>query len=659
MRDEATALHARAAAGVPPCEAGCTGRGVSGETRGVSERDLSDSTLDLPTLASAEALAVLPGYTLVRMLDETPVSRGYQCRSERTGEFVLVQLLQRAVAEDSAQNTRILRESRLLGAIKGNAHLLHIIDAGEGAAGTYVVSELPSWETLATRLEKGRIPVVDALTVARDVARALVGAHASGVIHRDITPARIHPARSGFILAGFSLASPLDAQGGEINLVGSAEVTAPELIAGAAADAQSDLYALGATLFWLITGKPMFEGSVAEILAAQQKKPVPSIASLVPDAGIAVVDILYRLLQKDPTRRPQSAQEVVDLLDGAIARIQRDSAAPSPALPRTSSSSMRAPKTGASPFDAVPATDDDPYVGQPTGVMGSLKQMGVAEIIQTLEIGKKSARVDIQPIHGEKATLHVHDGQLVHASTPTLAGERVIARLVDKKEGFFRIHYEKETCERNVTRPTQFVLLEAMRVLDEESRPMEPSLGAAPSTSVEFKRARSLPRPEPQAPAVPPHTPAPVNAVVVRRPDGLVAPPAAAPLGTPSSMRPPPAPAHSHALAQASGTSAERTDPVWDRSVEDVTAPQMPLHGARAAVAHAVRDTRRELEHLVAWVRREAPVWNAAAEQRFVPWRVRLAARFPRVGALPLWQLTLGAAVALLSVLVVLRSLVG
>src|SRR6185369_13225013 len=131
------------------------------------------------------------------------------------------------------------------------------------------------------------------------------------------------------------------------------------------ADVRTDIYALGATLFQLVTARPLFEGPTPDVLAAHQKKPVPSIATMVPDAGIAVVDILYRLLHKDPARRPQTAGEVVKLLDDAVARALRGSTSvsgPNPLLASMPSSTpspsepqwptMTAPTT--SPFDRSP-----------------------------------------------------------------------------------------------------------------------------------------------------------------------------------------------------------------------------------------------------------------------------------------------------------------
>lgn len=108
---------------------------------------------------------------------------------------------------------------------------------------------------------------------------------------------------------------------------------------------------------------------------------------------------------------------------------------------------------------------------RPTGVMGTLVQMPLTEILQTLDFGKKTARVEVYFADRDGA-VHVHDGQIVRADAQTMVGdahegEAAVIELCRHKDGFFRIHYERNTIDRNVQRPTTFVLLEALRHLDE------------------------------------------------------------------------------------------------------------------------------------------------------------------------------------------------
>lgn len=124
------------------------------------------------------------------------------------------------------------------------------------------------------------------------------------------------------------------------------------------------------------------------------------------------------------------------------------------------------------------ATPGEPLSGElirrlrPSGVLGALAQMPLTEILQNMDFGKRSARVDVWPDAAE-GVVHVHEGQIVQAvantSAGTTEGEAAVLELCRRRNGHFRIAYEREEVERNVHRPTTFVLLEALRALDEES----------------------------------------------------------------------------------------------------------------------------------------------------------------------------------------------
>jgi serine/threonine protein kinase len=443
------------------------------------------------------------GHALLQPAGEDAVARVFTCRVAGSDEVALFKRLKPAFCADGSAKARVLDAHRRLKEISGarvpeGPPLARVLGVGEAKSGPYVVVEKLGGVDLEARLAWERVPIAEALLYTRDAARGLAAGAGVGVVHGDVTPRNIVVLDGGgAVLGGFALGAPVE---GAAPIHGTPAVLAPEIARGGEPDERSDIYALGATLFWIATGRPLFEGTPAEVIAAQQKRPVPSIATLVPDAGVAVVDLLYRLLQKDPARRPASAAEAVKLLDAALrravispvagpARPEHAFLAP-PASPGASSppaSSSAGPSTpprtasglGGNPFAAAYAPSaadraaESNYLAQPTGVLGSLKQMGVPEILQTLEIGKKSARVDVQ-VGDDQGVLFVHDGQIVRAEllavAGTLQGEPAVVRMCMQKEGYFRIHYEKEAAVRNVERPTQFVLLEAMRQIDEASQ---------------------------------------------------------------------------------------------------------------------------------------------------------------------------------------------
>lgn len=194
------------------------------------------------------------------------------------------------------------------------------------------------------------------------------------------------------------------------------------------------------------------------------------------------------------------------------------------------------------PF-AVPDSDDL-AVGAPTGVVGSLKQMNVTEIVQSLEMGRKTAIVEVQPARGDKGTLACVAGAVVHARTTRLEGEAAFYDLIVHTDGFFRIHYGDEPAERNINRPTQFLVLEGLRRIDESG--FDDRTALSPVEAAPFAQVPST------TPGV--------------RPPGAVsgfdmdAPTVALPRGASADGPPPPAPVASR-KAEAAAVVDEATDP--------------------------------------------------------------------------------------------------
>jgi DNA-binding response OmpR family regulator len=116
-------------------------------------------------------------------------------------------------------------------------------------------------------------------------------------------------------------------------------------------------------------------------------------------------------------------------------------------------------------LDPGPAAD---VPAMPTGVMGTLRQMSLPEIVQSLEMGRKTASVDIVPQDGEKGAIAFDTGVIRFAESGSLIGNQAFFALMRHKEGFFRIHYGDAPKSINIDAPTTFLLLEAMRLMDEE-----------------------------------------------------------------------------------------------------------------------------------------------------------------------------------------------
>jgi len=196
------------------------------------------------------------------------------------------------------------------------------------------VMEHIAGETLAARLSKGPLPLDQSLRIATEVAEALSAAHRQGVIHRDLKPANVMLTKAGAKLLDFGLAkltghgeqpvasyagsalptqaTPLTAQG---VIVGTLQYMAPEQLEGKPPDARTDLWALGAILYEMLTGKRAFEGtSVVGVMSAIMEREPPPIGALQPLTPPALDRFVRRCLAKDPDARWQTAADAADEL---------------------------------------------------------------------------------------------------------------------------------------------------------------------------------------------------------------------------------------------------------------------------------------------------------------------------------------------------------
>jgi hypothetical protein len=273
----------------------------------------------------------------------------YQARDMRLDRAVAIKVLAPDRAGDPHGHERFEREARLISMLS-HPHICTLYDVGsvsvEGGEMPYLVMELLSGETLASRLRRGPLSVDRALTVAAEIIDALAAAHAHGIVHRDLKPANIVLTDSGVKLLDFGLArlrasgtgrradsvtadEPLTLKG---SFVGTLPYMAPEQVRGEEADARSDLFAFGAVLYEMLTGSRAFAAdSQAELVAAILERQPPPLAERQPLAPAALDRLVTACLAKDPRARWQHSHDVALELrgiteggSGGIARSGRD-----------------------------------------------------------------------------------------------------------------------------------------------------------------------------------------------------------------------------------------------------------------------------------------------------------------------------------------------
>ena len=258
----------------------------------------------------------------------------YRARDTRLDRTVAIKVLAESLASDPQLRDRFEREARALSALN-HPHICTLFDVGHQDGVDFLVLEHLEGETVAERLTRsGGLNPNEALKIAIDVCDGLDKAHRSGIVHRDLKPANVFLVRgsgSGPPIAkllDFGLAKSaapvvttsglsmlpttpptLTAQG---TILGTFQYMAPEQIEGLEADARTDIFAFGALLFEMLTGRTAFEGKTrASLLGAILKDETPPVSRVQPVAPAALDRIIATCLAKDQDDRYQSARDLL------------------------------------------------------------------------------------------------------------------------------------------------------------------------------------------------------------------------------------------------------------------------------------------------------------------------------------------------------------
>ncbi len=277
------------------------------------------------TMAKGQTLGP---YEIIEQAGVGGMGEVYKAVDTRLERTVAIKILPPHVADNAMLRERFDREAKAISSLN-HAHICTLYDVGHENGTDYLVMEFLEGETLSERLSRGPMPYEEVLQIAIQIISGLDAAHQQGMIHRDLKPGNIVLTKEGAKLLDFGLAkiqlgeetnaqqavtrtTPLT---GANTIVGTIQYMAPEQLEGKEADARSDIFAFGAVLYEMVTGKRAFEGgSSATLIAAIMEREPASISAIMPDTPPLFERLVRKCLSKDPRKRWQSASDLSDEL---------------------------------------------------------------------------------------------------------------------------------------------------------------------------------------------------------------------------------------------------------------------------------------------------------------------------------------------------------
>jgi serine/threonine protein kinase len=322
----------------------------------------------MSVLMSLTSGTKLGPYEVVSQLGAGGMGDVYRALDTRLNRTVAIKVLASHLSTSPELKQRMEREARSISSLN-HPNICQLYDIGSHDGSEFLVMEFLEGETLAARLRKGSLPLPDIYKIGIAIAEALAVAHRHGIVHRDLKPGNIMLTQSGAKLMDFGLAKPLGISGAGPTstaappsftaaatfsgpsplsplttagtIIGTIQYMSPEQIEGKEADARSDIFAFGAVLYEMVTGKRPFDGKSQLSLASSilEKDPDP-IRSIKPQTPPSFEHVITTCLHKNPDDRYLAAHDIKLELQWIAA----EKAAPQPANTTTAAAkSQRLP----------------------------------------------------------------------------------------------------------------------------------------------------------------------------------------------------------------------------------------------------------------------------------------------------------------------------
>jgi eukaryotic-like serine/threonine-protein kinase len=272
-------------------------------------------------------------YEIVAPIGAGGMGEVLRAKDTRLERDVAIKILPAGFAANTQFKARFEREARTISQLN-HPNVCTLFDVGHQDGVDFLVMELIEGESLADRLQKGRLPIDLVLRHGVEIASALDAAHKHGIVHRDLKPGNVMLTKSGAKLLDFGLAKssplttstsggsqlidlptehrPLTEQG---TILGTFQYMSPEQLEGQEADARTDIFAFGALLYEMATGRRAFQGkNKTSLIAAIVSGTPPPVSELAPLTPPALDHVIRKCLAKDADDRWQSAHDIADQL---------------------------------------------------------------------------------------------------------------------------------------------------------------------------------------------------------------------------------------------------------------------------------------------------------------------------------------------------------
>jgi serine/threonine-protein kinase len=304
----------------------------------------TDPTHQVTVAPVTEGDVVAGKYRIEKIIGAGGMGSVISAWHQQLNQRVALKFMLPAIAADPHAAARFLREARAAARLS-TPHVGRVIDLDSLPNGTpYLVMEFLEGETLAQRLTRGPLSVTQAVDAIRQALVGLAEAHALGVVHRDFKPANLFFARrpdgsEQVKVLDFGIAKSVhpDIEQGLVStssrmLIGSPPYMSPEQISFQNVDARTDVWAVGAVLYEMLSGKVPFEGkTVGDVMFAIQNKPHQPLATVVPAVSASLSALVDRCLAKKADARFENAQALADALT-ALSSVQTDPEQPAVVL---------------------------------------------------------------------------------------------------------------------------------------------------------------------------------------------------------------------------------------------------------------------------------------------------------------------------------------